>query len=233
MPVTLMDRPGLYRVDDDRTGTHGFKVHLQRRRQRFTRLFIDGTHGSREQAHEAARVYRDGLLQAHPGLRRNEYASILRKNNTSGVPGVCKVEKDRYWVAFWPASPGKPRTAKFSIAKYGEARAFELAVAARQRALEKLDEPFTRRLGKAQPSRRSAGTPYPDRRIQRVSVQHYRLRVALHDGRIIAVPLGWFPALHQASPEDRQTWALADTGEAITWSRLGLTVSVMELLKTA
>jgi hypothetical protein len=57
--------------------------------------------------------------------------------------------------------------------------------------------------------------------------------VELHDGRVIAVPLAWFPALHKASPEDRQTWALTDTGETITWNTLGLTVSVAELLKTA
>ena len=100
MPVTLIDAPGLYRVDDDRRGTHGFRVRLQRQRRIFNRLFIDGTHGGQKPAQAAARAYRDHLLTTQPRLRHNEYASILRKNNTSGVPGVCKYAKARCWIAF-------------------------------------------------------------------------------------------------------------------------------------
>ena len=59
-----------------------------------------------------------------------------------------------------------------------------------------------------------------------------RLRVELHDGRIVAVPLRWFSGLGQAPPLDRQAWTLMDRGKAITWSVLGLRVSTTALLTT-
>ncbi|MGH8579129.1 MAG: AP2 domain-containing protein [Gammaproteobacteria bacterium] len=134
---------GIYRTDSDRNGTHGWIVFAQRRKQIFTKHFSDGVHGGKSQGYRAARKYRERLIKEHVGLTRAEYASILRRNNTSGVPGVCKYGSG-HWVAFWPTLPGKTRRVKFSVPKYGEKKAFELAVIARRRALEGLQEPFTR-----------------------------------------------------------------------------------------
>lgn len=125
----------VYRTDSDRNGTHGWTVFVQRRRRVFTKHFADGMHGGQKKAYRAASKHREHLLKEHSGLTRAEYASILRRNNTSGVPGVCKYQSG-HWVAFWPTAPGKSRRMKFSIAKYGEKKAFELAIAARRRALE-------------------------------------------------------------------------------------------------
>lgn len=46
-----------------------------------------------------------------------------------------------YWLAFWPKGGGKSSRAKFSIAKYGEDLAFQLALKARQDALMQLEGP--------------------------------------------------------------------------------------------
>jgi hypothetical protein len=149
--MTYDNSTGIYRTDSDRSGTHGWIVFAQRRRQVFTKHFADGVHAGRNQAYRAASEYRTRLIseyrtrliKEHVGLTRAEYASILRRNNTSGAPGVCKYGSG-HWVAFWPTVPGRTQRVKFSVAKYGEKKAFELAVAARRRALERLQEPFSR-----------------------------------------------------------------------------------------
>ena len=223
---------GIRRLDDDRNGTHGFLVRLQRQGQVFAKHFSDGVHGSGEQAYRAACAYRDTVIREHPPWTRADYARLLRKNNTSGIPGVC--QSRQYWIAFWPTTPGKRKHVKFSITRFGAEQAFERAVAARQRALESLNEPFTRAV-KNNPKRRRVVKPIavPDPRIRRVAILRYRLRVELQDERVIAVPLSWFPALLKALPEDRQHWVLTEAGNGIVWEKLGLTITAAQLLKTA
>jgi len=65
---------------------------------------------------------------------------------------------------------------------------------ARQRALEGLQEPFSRSQAKRRQGRKGSKTARPsdpDLRIKRASVQRYRLRAELYDERVIAVPLSW------------------------------------------
>jgi hypothetical protein len=227
---------GLRRIDDDRTRTHGWQVQIQRRKRQFTGHFSDIAHGGKDQAHKAALDFLNEVEKTQPGLLRNEYASILRRNNTSGVPGVCKYRygNSEYWVAFWPTAPGKRKQVKFSIAKYGEKKAFELAVAERRRALENLNEPFTSIGGRRAAKRRDAApSQAPDTRIKRVSVQRYRLRVELQDERIVSVPLSWFPKLREASLDEREKWTLGEGGDAVVWPDLGLSITAGELLRTS
>lgn len=230
--MTYDNSTGIYRTDSDRNGTHGWVVFAQRRRQVFTKHFSDGMHGGKREAYRAARKYRGRLIDEHIGLTRAEYASILRRNNTSGVPGVCKYGSG-HWVAFWPTVPGKTRRVKFSVAKYGEKKAFELAVAARRRALEGLHEPLSRchtRRRRGHKGSKTAPPSGPDLRIKRASVQRYRLRAELYDERVIAVPLSWFPKLYKAKPKDRQEWVLNEAGDGIVWKRLGLSITAAQLL---
>jgi hypothetical protein len=236
--VTSGNPTGLRRIDDDRTRTHGWQVRIQRRKRAFARHFSDRLHGGKDQAYQAAVDFLHNIERTQPGLLRNEYANIVRKNNTSGVPGVCKYRyrNTEYWVAFWPSDGGKKKQAKFSVAKYGDGKALDLAVAARKRALERLEEPYARRSRKpGVPRRRSTEPgppPAPDSRIKRAAVQGDRIRVELHDGRVVSVPLSWFPELYKAAPELRQEWTLDESGEALTWKGLGVSVTVSQMLKT-
>ncbi len=56
------------------------------------------------------------------------------------------------------------------------------------------------------------------------------LRVALADGREIAVPLVWFPRLLTADNEQRQQWELIGRGSGIHWAAIDEDISVASLL---
>lgn len=56
------------------------------------------------------------------------------------------------------------------------------------------------------------------------------LAVDLRDGRTISVPLGWYPRLAHASPEERHRCTLMDKGRGIHWEDLDEDISVEGLL---
>lgn len=63
--------------------------------------------------------------------------------NTSGTIGVVKKSNGKgnwYWCAIWRNENTKQVSVNFSISKYGEERAYELAVLARKEAIDKLIE---------------------------------------------------------------------------------------------
>src|ERR1044072_2464793 len=53
-----------------------------------------------------------------------------------------------------------------------------------------------------------------------VDVTGERLTAHLADGRVISVPLAWFPRLMHGSPRERASWRLLGEGDAIEWSAL-------------
>lgn len=57
------------------------------------------------------------------------------------------------------------------------------------------------------------------------------LNVGLADGRIISVPLNWFPRLEEASPAERKNWSLIGGGLGIRWRAIDEDVSVESLLR--
>ena len=74
-------------------------------------------------------------------MTKRECTSILRKSNTSGVPGVAFQKSTNaaglgYWVAYIKR-PNQPMERKsFSVKIFGSEKAFELAVASRQEMLK-------------------------------------------------------------------------------------------------
>ena len=56
------------------------------------------------------------------------------------------------------------------------------------------------------------------------------LVVRLKDGRILSVPLMWFPRLRDATLEQRSRWRLLGQGIGIQWAELDEDVSVAGLL---
>ena len=63
-----------------------------------------------------------------------------------------------------------------------------------------------------------------------VTVTEEDLIVGLADGRVISVPLAWFPRLANASPAVRGNWALLGDGEGIHWPEADEDISVEGLL---
>lgn len=80
--------------------------------------------------------------------------SGLKKNNTSGITGVClhsRDGKELNWVARWRCqNSGKEKSKSFSIAKYGYNTAFQLAKKHRENMLSTFIQQhgYTERHGK-------------------------------------------------------------------------------------
>ncbi|GKT26869.1 AP2/ERF family transcription factor [Acidovorax sp. SUPP3334] len=116
-------------------------VMLVRQGQRFQRDFAVTDHGGVEGAKTAALAYRDELLRTIRPLSLWEFSAIVRKNNTSGVPGVSRnVEPGGVrWLATVYLANGKSQRRSFAVKKFGEERAKELAIEARYQLLQTLD----------------------------------------------------------------------------------------------
>lgn len=157
-PAARKPQYGIHRVDNAKNHTHAWIVTLQRRNKIWCRYFSDGKHGSKPKALAAAKAFRDSTLDANPPMSRAEYASIRRRNNKSGIVGVCRhvstelhngrKVKQPYWIAFWPLEDRRVGRAKFAVSRHGEDKAFKLAVAARRKALKGLrEDPFANSSG--------------------------------------------------------------------------------------
>jgi len=65
---------------------------------------------------------------------------------------------------------------------------------------------------------------------QSVSVGEDFLSVALIDGRVLLVPLAWYPRLAAATVAERSNWRLIGRGEGIHWPDIDEDLSVAALL---
>ena len=57
------------------------------------------------------------------------------------------------------------------------------------------------------------------------------LSVTLSDGRVVSVPLVWFPRLVDASARERSSWELIGGGIGIHWEAIDEDISVASLLR--
>ncbi|GIV63970.1 MAG: hypothetical protein KatS3mg045_1309 [Bellilinea sp.] len=67
-------------------------------------------------------------------------------------------------------------------------------------------------------------------RAQQVRVEEDALVVELRDGRILSVPLAYFPRLLHGTPEERRNFRLIGDGEGIHWPDLDEEISIEHLL---
>jgi hypothetical protein len=56
------------------------------------------------------------------------------------------------------------------------------------------------------------------------------LTLDLSDGRVLSVPLTWYPRLLHATPQERSVWRLIGKGQGIHWDDLDEDISVENLL---
>ena len=63
-----------------------------------------------------------------------------------------------------------------------------------------------------------------------VEVNEFALAVELVDGRVVSVPLVWYPRLAHSTPDERRNWRLIGRGEGIHWPDLDEDISVANLL---
>ena len=56
------------------------------------------------------------------------------------------------------------------------------------------------------------------------------MHVFLTDGRVISVPIIWFPLLHKATQEQRQKYEIGGGGVSLHWSELDEDISIANLM---
>ncbi|WP_257293759.1 DUF2442 domain-containing protein [Endozoicomonas sp. YOMI1] len=66
---------------------------------------------------------------------------------------------------------------------------------------------------------------------QNIQFTDSELIVTLLDGRVIHIPIDWFPTLANATEKQRANWKLLGEGDGIHWPELDEDLSVAGLLK--
>jgi hypothetical protein len=72
-----------------------------------------------------------------------------------------------------------------------------------------------------------------DERVAAVEITDDTLTVSLMDGRVISVPLVWYPRLLNATARQRKNWQLAGAGYGIHWPDIDEDLSTEGLLRGA
>jgi hypothetical protein len=75
--------------------------------------------------------------------------------------------------------------------------------------------------------------PTVDERVLDVTFGGDALSVSLRDGRVISVPLAWYPRLLNATATQRNNWKIAGGGYGIHWPDLDEDLSTEGLLPGA
>ncbi len=132
------------RIDNDVNSTYAWLVQVQRGDRTTIKMFSDGVHGGKRKAMQAAIAYRDQFLADTDHFKYQMWLrTILRRNNSSGIPGVARyISTDpktgnswAFWLASWIDEHGISRKRKFSVLRYGERTAKKLAMTEREQKL--------------------------------------------------------------------------------------------------
>ncbi|MFT4640875.1 MAG: hypothetical protein ACI8T1_004208 [Verrucomicrobiales bacterium] len=132
---------GISRIDQPEKKNHGFYVRITHTGTLYQRYFPDKASGGKNKALTKAKVYRDEVVAKLPKAKQEAIASRRKKILQSGVTGVTHVVAKapggkkvyEYWQAAWDDAAGSRRTAKFSISRYGQKEALEMAKKAQRK----------------------------------------------------------------------------------------------------
>ena len=67
-------------------------------------------------------------------------------------------------------------------------------------------------------------------RAAAVEITDDALTVSLSDGRVVSVPISWYPRLSNGLPEHRAVWEFIGGGHGIHWPELDEDISVENIL---
>lgn len=126
---------GISRIEQPEKNHFGYYVRLMWRGQQFAKFFSDKKYGGKKKALKAAEQYFDELDEQMP---LDSQIGRMSVRNSSGIVGVSRTKSASrghqydYWQARWGSGEHR-KSAKFSIHKYGEDRAKQLAIEARKK----------------------------------------------------------------------------------------------------
>jgi hypothetical protein len=72
-----------------------------------------------------------------------------------------------------------------------------------------------------------------DERVKDVAFDDDSIAVSLMDGRVISVPLVWFPRLLKATREQRECWEVCGGGYGLHWEAIDEDLSTAGMLRGA
>ncbi len=122
---------------------HGYgawQVNISRQGFKTARHFGVTRHGGKQAALRAAQAWRDAVLEQLPPMTTRLLHTVVRSNSHSGIPGVRRQvrsdtdNKSVRWVASL-ATQGQTREKGFSVMRFGEDGARQLAIEARRQFL--------------------------------------------------------------------------------------------------
>jgi hypothetical protein len=153
---------GISRIDSG--STHGWFVRGYRNGKTYSKLFSDLKCGGKGKAQKLAKAYRDELseeLEAIPKQQRKRRIVSADSRNRTGELGVSRVTKMapngkeyQIYSVSWRPEPGIQKCTSFSIKKYGEKKAFKLAVEHRRKMMREIHGPSFYRKQAAEKRRR-------------------------------------------------------------------------------
>jgi hypothetical protein len=76
-------------------------------------------------------------------------------------------------------------------------------------------------------------TTRADERVKNVDFTEDTVSVDLMDGRVITVPLAWYPRLLKATPEQLAHWKVCGGGYGIHWKEIDEDLSTEGMLRGA
>ncbi|WP_017902841.1 AP2 domain-containing protein [Pseudomonas asplenii] len=122
---------------------YAWKVEVRRGGRLLSEIFTFEQYGGEQPARLAAESCRNALVLKMPAALTYESRQRLLPHNTSGHPGVMRIETNN--VGYWRASTkihGYNLTRSFSVERHGEEQAKRLALSERQRQLAICEEPY-------------------------------------------------------------------------------------------
>jgi len=133
---------GITRIDQPEKKNHGYYVRITHRGKSHQKYFPDKASGGKTKALKAAKEHRDNLLSKMPKYKQEAASKKKRRIKQSGMTGVTHVVSKstkgktyQYWQAAWLDGDSKRKTAKFSISRYGNDKALDMAKKARRAGL--------------------------------------------------------------------------------------------------
>jgi hypothetical protein len=140
----VQGHPGLYREKLGKEGSR-YRIVITRNKKTTQEYFFFGAVRREAEARaEAIRRWKR-LRRSLPAMTRSAFAEIERRKSRTGIVGVRRITEDvkghpyEFWVAVWTDRRGKTKTRKFSVNKYGKAKAKQLARKARRRGVAQMD----------------------------------------------------------------------------------------------
>jgi hypothetical protein len=143
---TIQSQKGISRIET--SSTLGWYVRVYRNKKTYSKFFSDTKYGGKDKALEMALFEKEELskmISKIPKKPTKRRVVTKDKRNTTGVLGVSRTSKkasngksyDCYTVS-WRPEPKVQKSTSFSIKKYGEEKALEMAIQLRRKKINQI-----------------------------------------------------------------------------------------------